>query len=111
MVRRAIAIINNFGFRGSYWEKGQITELGVGEKVPEYFRLLDKKEEQENNAQHSEDTLADVAIQDLIVEAIGRGIKDAKILNQDELLEVLARETKPERIEEIIKKAKARKNK
>ena len=110
MARQIIAIDNSFGFRGSYWEKNQVTEIEDKEKIPEYFRLVNKEEAQiVNVGQESEpNTLADATKNELIAEAKGRGIKGAEILNQEELLEVLARDTKEERIAEIIKVAKAR---
>jgi len=113
MARQIIAIDNSFGFRGSYWEKNQVTEIEDKEKIPEYFRLISKEEAQIISAgQESEpSTLADATKNELVVEAESRGIKEAKILNQDELLEVLARETKEDRIAEIIKAAKAREKK
>ncbi len=113
MARQIIAIENSFGFRGSYWEKNQVTEIEDKEKVPEYFRLVSKEEAQIVNAgQESEPaTLADATKAELIAEAEGRGMKEAKMLNQEELLEVLARETTADRIAEIIKAAKTRKKK
>lgn len=110
MARQIIATDNCFGFRGSYWEKNQVTEIEDKEKVPEYFRLISKEEAQIVNAgqENEPSTLADATKNELIAEAKGRGIKDAEILNQEELLEVLARETKEDRIAEIIKAAKAR---
>jgi hypothetical protein len=109
MARQIIATANSFGFRGSYWEKNQVTELEAEEKLPEYFRYVSKEEAQIVGTQENDPaTLADATKSELVAEAEGRGIKDAKILNQEELLEVLARETKEDRITEIIKAAKAR---
>lgn len=110
MFKKAIAICNSYGFRGSYWEKGQIVELEVEEKIPEHFKLLDGKEVKEAIVREPT-TLAQVAQEDLINEAIDRGVKDAKILTQNELLEVLAKDTTKKRIEEIIKDAKGRNSK
>lgn len=33
---------DSFGFRNTYWYKGDVTELGKGEKMPSHFEPLDK---------------------------------------------------------------------
>ena len=33
---------DSFGFRNTYWYKGDVTELGEGEKMPAHFDPLDK---------------------------------------------------------------------
>ena len=32
---------DSFGFRNTYWYKGDVTELGKGEKMPSHFESLD----------------------------------------------------------------------
>lgn len=99
-----------YGFQGRYWEKGMIVEIDPKENPPHHFKLVGKKEpETVKSAEPKEaTTAAEVAREELLVEAKSRGIKDAEILNQDELLEILAKDISRQKITAIIQKAKKR---
>lgn len=115
MSERYQVMQNCFGFRNSYWEKGQIVEVEQGEKVPEYFKLLGEEvpPPQQPSKPKEPTTLSEIAKQEFIDEAVNHGIKeeDAKRLTQDELLIVLAKDTSRQKITAIIQKAKARQKK
>jgi len=53
-------------------------------------------------------TLSEMSKEELIAEAKNKGIKDADVLNQDELLEVLRADITKKEINAIVKKAKKR---
>lgn len=93
-----------------YWEKGTIVDIDPKDNPPHHFKLVSDstiapKEPKETEAS----TVAEIERENLLLEAKSRGIKNAEILTQDELLEVLAKDTTKERIAKIVKDAKGRK--
>jgi hypothetical protein len=101
-----------YGFQNRYWEKGVIVEIDPKTNPPKHFKKIEAgsgaaKEQKPEEAT----TAAAVAREELLVEAKSRGIKDAEILNQDELLEVLARDISQQKIRAIVAKAKKRQQK
>ncbi len=109
-----------YGFQGRYWEKDQIAEIDPKENPPKHFQLVgdsdvvpgEKGPKTKDPAASSEaKTAADVERETLLIEAKGRGIKDAELLNQDELLEVLAKDISRQKIAAIVQKAKKRQQK
>jgi hypothetical protein len=110
MAQKIVALKKNYGFRGGLWNEGDVVELNPGEKAPnKYWKLLSKEQPTSTTRPEAEaQTLSGAGKQALIEEAEGRGIKDAKILSEDELLKVLAKDATPKLIADIIKKAKAK---
>jgi hypothetical protein len=104
-----------YGFRNSFYEKGQIVEADPKENPPKHFKLLDGKSSaapaQEASGQQEPANAAEAARLELVDEAKSRGIKDAEVLNNDELLEVLAKDISQQKIKAIVKKAKERQKK
>lgn len=102
-----------YGFRNSFYEQGQIVEADPKENPPKYFKLLDGKEAKPKTAQEETEPAnnAEAARAELLDEAKSRGIKDAEILNNDELLAVLAKDISQQKIRAIVKKAKERQKK
>lgn len=104
-----------YGFRNARYEEGDIIEADPKENPPpEYFELLKEgkvKPEPAAGPQGPEpQTMADIERENLLVEAKGCGIKDedAKLLTNDELLAVLAKDISRQKIQAIIQKAKKR---
>jgi hypothetical protein len=108
-----------YGFQGRYWEKGMIVDIDPKDNPPHHFKRVDGKESGPEPAKTTTGpgvtigyaAASTVAHQELILEAKSRGIKDAEILNQDELLEVLAKDISRQKITAIILKAKTRQQK
>jgi len=96
-----------YGFQNRYWEKGEIAEIDPKDNPSQHFERMDKKIVEEE----TKEVIAPSEIQreELLVEAKGKGIKDADVLNSDELLEVLADDITKKKIAEIVEKAKKRK--
>jgi hypothetical protein len=101
-----------YGFQNRYWEKGTIVEIDSKDKPPHHFARIGENQAgpEATKAQKPKEasTAAEIAREELLVEARGRGIKDAEILNQEELLEVLAKDTSRQKMAAIIQKAKKR---
>lgn len=97
-----------YGFQGRYWEKGEIVEINPKDNPPHHFKKIEGKSVASVVSSEEAPTAASVAREELLVEAKGRGIKDAEILNHDELLAVLARDISQQKIRAIIVKAKKR---
>jgi len=101
-----------YGFQGRYWEKGMIVDIDPKDNPPHHFKRVDVEEPGPGAAESQKpkeaSTSAEVERENLLLEAKSRGIKDAEILNQDELLEVLAKDISRQKITAIIQKAKAR---
>ncbi|RJO64166.1 MAG: hypothetical protein C4540_04610 [Candidatus Omnitrophota bacterium] len=101
-----------YGFQNRYWEKGEIVEIDPEMNPPKHFKKI-KAESAAVKEQKQEEptTAAAVAREELLVEAKSHGIKDAEVLNQEELLEVLARDISQQKIRAIVAKAKKRQQK
>jgi len=98
-----------YGFHNRYWEKGMIVDIDPKENPPHHFKRLDGGPRAAEGQETKEaSTAVEIAREEMLVEAKSRGIKDAELLNQDELLEVLARDTSMGRKTAIIKQAKKR---
>jgi len=104
-----------YGFQNRYWEKGMIVDIDPKENPPHHFKLIDGKnpgpKATEGQESKEASTAAEIAREEMLAEAKSRGIKDAEFLNQDELLEVLAKDISRQKITAIIQKAKARQQK
>lgn len=102
-----------YGFQNRYWEKGMIVDIDPKENPPHHFKLVSDptivSKEKEPHKEAS--TAVEIAREEMLAEVKSRGIKDAEFLNQDELLEVLAKDISRQKITAIIQKAKARQQK
>lgn len=101
-----------YGFQNRYWEKGVIVDIDPKDNPPHHFKLVSdstiaSKEKEPKEAS----TAVEVERENLLLEAKSRGIKDVEFLNQDELLEVLAKDISPQKIRAIVQKAKKRQQK
>lgn len=100
---------NCYGFKGKYWEKDEIVVLASDIKPPHHFKMIGKEESFVKVDEEEEVTiLSEINRKELIAEAENKGIKEADILNENELLSVLEPDASRQKISAVIREAKKR---
>jgi hypothetical protein len=92
--KKYVVLRDCYGFRNSFYTKGQIVEVNEGETPPGHFELVDgqpanKKEPPPPIGAPADKLIDAMSRKDLIATAKGAGIQNAHMLSTDKLRETL----------------------